>query len=62
VRRIDVSIELDRAHPQKSIFRSRIEFDPELPEADRKTLLVAAQLCPVRRSLSKSIVLDESVE
>jgi putative redox protein len=58
LRGVDVRIELDRAQPEKSIFRSRIEFDPELSEADRKTLLAAARLCPVRKTLSKSILFE----
>jgi putative redox protein len=41
---------------------ARIEFDPELSAVDRKTLLAAARLCPVRKTRSKSILFEETVE
>jgi putative redox protein len=59
LQRVDVRIELDREQPEKTIFRSRIEFDPEPSAADRKTLLAASRLCPVRKTLSKSILFEE---
>lgn len=62
LRRVDLRIELDREQPEKTIFRSRIVFDPEPSEADRKTLLAASRLCPVRKTLSKSILFEETAE
>lgn len=60
--RVDVKIEIDRANPERSVFRSRIEFGSDISDADRKTLLAAARLCPVRKTLSKSILFEETSE
>ncbi|MDR3529285.1 MAG: OsmC family protein [Rhodopila sp.] len=60
--RIDVKIELDRTNPEESVFRSQIAFGNEILDADRRTLLAAARLCPVRKTLSKSILFEETPE
>lgn len=60
--RVDVKIEIDRANPERSVFRSRIELGSDISDADRKTLLAAARLCPVRKTLSKSILFEETSE
>lgn len=61
LRYVNVKIDLDRTNPEKSIFRAQIEFDDLVTEADRKTLIAAARLCPVRKTLSKSIAFDEII-
>lgn len=61
LRYVNVKIDLDRTDPEKSIFRAQIEFDDLVTEADRKTLIAAARLCPVRKTLSKSIAFDEII-
>lgn len=61
LRYVKVTIDLDRADPAKSVFRAQIEFDDQVTESDRKTLMAAARLCPVRKTLSKPIAFDEII-
>lgn len=61
LRYVKVTIDLDRADPAKSVFRAQIEFDDQVTESDRKTLMTAARLCPVRKTLSKPIAFDEII-
>ncbi|MEW6640904.1 MAG: OsmC family protein [Pseudomonadota bacterium] len=62
LKHVDVTIDLDRTDPAQSVFRSRIAFDDDVSEADRRTLLAAARLCPVRKTLSRAIAFDEIAE
>jgi len=62
LKRLNVKVDLDRTDTAKSIFRTEIEFDDALSEVDRKTLIAAAGLCPVRKTLSKDIAFEEAVK
>ena len=59
LKHVNVKINLDRTDATKSVFCSEIEFDDEVTEADRKTLMAAARLCPVRKTLSEEIAFEE---
>ena len=57
---VSVRIELDRTVASRAMFRSHIEFDEGVSEKHRRLLTEVARLCPVRKTLSKSIDFDES--
>jgi putative redox protein len=58
LKQLRVRVELDRTDPAKTVFRSTVELDDDLAPAERRVLMAAARLCPVRKTLSKSIAFE----
>lgn len=56
---LSVKVDLDRNDAAQSVFRTEIKFDDNVSEVDRKTLIAAARLCPVRKTLSKDMAFEE---
>jgi putative redox protein len=52
---VTVAVEIDRQEAEKTIFNYTIKLEGELSDNDRKRLLEAANLCPVKQALSKTI-------
>jgi len=52
---ISVTVSLKRDHPQEAIFNYTVKLDGPLSQAQRATLLEAADNCPVRRTLLKKL-------
>lgn len=62
LKHLSVKVDLDRSDVARPTFCTNIELDADLSEADRKTLIAAARLCPVRKTLSKTIAFDEDTK
>jgi len=54
-------VELDRSHPEETVFRYEVEFHGDLTEEQRQKLTLAAKACTVRRLLSKPIRFESEV-
>lgn len=52
---VSVSVTLKRDHPEAAIFEYSVKVDGVPSEEQRKTLLEAADNCPVRRTLLKKL-------
>ena len=56
---IHTSVDLDRSMPDQVIFKYAIEVQGPLSEQQRQRLLQIATTCPVHKTLSKTISLQE---
>jgi putative redox protein len=52
---ISVRVSLKRDHPEEAVFEYTVTLEGTLSEEQRATLLRSADLCPVRRTLSKRL-------
>jgi len=52
---VTTTVEVDRSHPDETVFRYDIRFDGALSDEQKERLNRAAHACPVRRTLSKPI-------
>jgi putative redox protein len=50
---IEVTVNLKRDHPEEAVYEYTVKLDCSLSDEHRKTLLQAADNCPVRRTLLK---------
>lgn len=50
-----VTVDLDRSHEEETLFRTHIDLRGNLSDAERKLLLAAVRLCPVRKTLAKQL-------
>ncbi|MSU63628.1 MAG: OsmC family peroxiredoxin [Pedosphaera sp.] len=50
---VAVSVSLKRDHPEEVVYEYSIKLEGELSDSQRATLLIAADDCPVRRTLLK---------
>lgn len=55
LRAVTTNVSLVRTRPDEVVFRYEVELDGELTEEQRIKLFQAANACPVRKTLSKSI-------
>ncbi len=61
LKHLSVRVDLDRTDPVRLVFHTEIQIDNDLSEVDRNTLIAAARLCPVRKTLSRAIAFEEEV-
>lgn len=52
---VTTRVQLDRSHPEETIFEYEVELQGELSEEDRARLLDGALKCPVRKTRSRRI-------
>jgi len=50
---INVTVNLKRDHPEEAVYEYAVKLDGALSEEQRAMLLLAAENCPVRRTLLK---------
>jgi putative redox protein len=55
LREVTTKVSLNRSQPDQVVFQYELELIGELTEEERGKLLLAANACPVRRTLSKAI-------
>jgi len=53
---VKVDVEIDKKHPEKTVFNYKLEINGDLNEEERKKLNKTAQDCPVHKTLSKNIL------
>ena len=59
---VAVTVTLDGSREGGSVFRYSLEFQGDLTEAQREKLARAAAVCPVKRTLSKTISFEAGTE
>jgi len=58
---VTTRVKLDRNTTEQSIFGYEVEFAGDLTVEQTERLLLAANACPVRRTLSRTIVFESAV-
>lgn len=58
--KVEVSVTLDREREATTAFVCRIALSGDLTDEQRQRLMRAARACPVRRTLSRTLVFEES--
>ena len=58
---VTTRVKLDRNATEQAIFRYEVEFAGDLKVEHTEKLLQAANACPVRRTLSRTIVFESAV-
>jgi putative redox protein len=62
IQKVATKVTLDRNLPKQTVFQYELELSGELTEEQRRKLLLAANSCPVRRTLSKTICFKNTSE
>lgn len=58
---VGVRVELDRSDAAGALFRTEVDPAGPLTAEQRRVLLAAARLCPVRSTLSKTLAFEEQL-
>ena len=54
-------VKLDRSVPDEAVFRYEVELEGDLTSEQKQMLILAANACPVRRTLSKRIRFESGI-